>query len=137
MPRKPRITAVPVDQVEEVLGTPMGESKQEEVKTDAEQMTEVINEVKVSSEASTEAPESPPEPDPEYEAVTPKAKPKRASRAKPKVEEPLSPTTDDGFTNLGTTLNEDHGLATLVSTTNNSSSRSTNYHVLWTNWFLE
>ena len=98
MPRKPRITAVPVDQA--VLTVPVSDSlahvsnasnsqreglmvatELPEEKTDAEQMTEIIKEVKEESkeeprEAISDAP------------VAAKAKAKRASRAKPK-EEPV------------------------------------------------
>ena len=76
MPRKPRITAVPIEH-EEGIALAQGASEE---KTDAEQMTEIINEVK----------EERPEP---QEAVSDavvevKPKAKRASRAKPK-EEPV------------------------------------------------
>ena len=76
MPRKPRITAVPIEHEE---GIALAQDASEE-KTDAEQMTEIINEVK----------EERPEP---QEAVSDavvevKPKAKRASRAKPK-EEPV------------------------------------------------
>ena len=73
MQRKTRITAVPVDQPEgEGLARAWGE---EEGKTDAEQMTDIINEVSLEQKVET-LPEEP--------QVTEKAKPKRASRAKPK-----------------------------------------------------
>ena len=77
MPRKPRITAVPVDQAEGLMVA----TELPEEKTDAEQMTEIIKEVKEESkeeprEAISDAP------------VAAKAKAKRASRAKPK-EEPV------------------------------------------------
>ena len=73
MPRKTKITAVPVDQPEgEGLARAWGE---EEGKTDAEQMTDIINEVSLEQKLET-LPEEP--------QVTEKAKPKRASRAKPK-----------------------------------------------------
>ena len=76
MPRKPRITAVPIEHEEGIV---LAQGASEE-KTDAEQMTEIINEVK----------EERPEP---QEAVSDavvevKPKAKRASRAKPK-EEPV------------------------------------------------
>ena len=47
MPRKPRITAVPVDAQEE---EGLARAWPEEAKTDAEQMTDIINEVKVVDE---------------------------------------------------------------------------------------
>ena len=86
MPRKPRITAVPVEQVQPVLTLSASDQREEglvvardvpDEKTDAEQMTEILQEVKEEPrEAVSEAP------------VVVKPKAKRASRAKPK-EEPL------------------------------------------------
>ena len=82
MPRKPRITAVPVEQQDLTPAT------EEQGKADAEQMTDIINEVKEERKADIEqvlfevplvAPELP---------VVAKATAKRASRAKPK-EEPV------------------------------------------------
>ena len=73
MPRKPRITAVPVEQVQPEEGLMVARDE----KTDAEQMTDILQEVKEEPrEAVSEAP------------VVVKPKAKRASRAKPK-EEPL------------------------------------------------
>ena len=75
MPRKPRITAVPVEQPEGLMvATDLPEEK-----TDAEQMTEILQEVQQEpkeepKEAVSDAPGE----------VKPKAK--RASRAKPKEE---------------------------------------------------
>ena len=71
MPRKPRITAVPVDQVqpEEGLVVAMDE------KTDAEQMTEILQEVKEEPKVAVSD-----------AVVEVKPKAKRASRAKPKEE---------------------------------------------------
>ena len=85
MPRKPRITAVPVDQVQPVLTLPASDQREEGLvvasneKTDAEQMTEILQEVQQEpkeepKEAVSDAPGE----------VKPKAK--RASRAKPKEE---------------------------------------------------
>ena len=87
MPRKPRITAVPVEQP--VLTVPVSDQREglmvatelPEEKTDAEQMTEILQEVQQEpkeeqKEAVSDAP------------VAAKAKAKRASRAKPK-EEPV------------------------------------------------
>ena len=75
MPRKPRITAVPVDPVkpEEGLMVAMDE------KTEAELLTDIINDVR-------EEPREEPK-DAESDAVAiSKPKAKRASRAKPKEE---------------------------------------------------
>ena len=48
MPRKPRITAVPVEApVEEGLAKAWGD---DEAKTDAQEMTELVNEIKVDEE---------------------------------------------------------------------------------------
>ena len=76
MPRKPRITAVPVEQVQPEEGLMIARDVPDE-KTDAEQMTDILQEVKEEPrEAVSEAP------------VVVKPTAKRASRAKPK-EEPL------------------------------------------------
>ena len=76
MPRKPRITAVPVEQEQKEEGLMVAGDVPDE-KTDAEQMTDILQEVKDEPrEAVSEAP------------VVVKPKAKRASRAKPK-EEPL------------------------------------------------
>ena len=76
MPRKPRITAVPVEQVQPEEGLMIARDVPDE-KTDAEQMTDILQEVKEEPrEAFSEAP------------VVVKPKAKRASRAKPK-EEPV------------------------------------------------
>ena len=76
MPRKPRITAVPVEQVQPEEGLVVARDVPDE-KTDAEQMTEILQEVKEEPrEAVSDAP------------VVVKPKAKRASRAKPK-EEPV------------------------------------------------
>ena len=71
MPRKPRITAVPVEQVQPEEGLMIARDVPDE-KTDAEQMTDILQEVKEEPrEAVSEAP------------VVVKPKAKRASRAKP------------------------------------------------------
>ena len=76
MPRKPRITAVPVEQEQKEEGLMVAGDVPDE-KTDAEQMTEIIQEVKEEpKEAVSDA------------IVVVKPKAKRASRAKPK-EEPI------------------------------------------------
>ena len=72
MSRKPRITSVPVEQIEE--GLVVARDVPDE-KTDAEQMTEILQEVKEEhKEAVSDA------------VVVVKPKAKRASRAKPKEE---------------------------------------------------
>ncbi len=69
MPRKRRITAVPVEQVQPEEGLMVARDE----KTDAEQMTKIIQEVKEEPrEAVSDA------------LVVVKPKAKRASRAKPK-----------------------------------------------------
>ena len=80
MPRKPRITAVPVEQAvltDQKEGLIVATELSDE-KTDAEQMTEIIREVQ-EEEPQEAVPDAP---------VAAKAKAKRASRAKPK-EEPI------------------------------------------------
>ena len=77
MPRKPRITAEPVEQptAEEGLARAWNDEQQGEAKTDAEHMTEVSNEVRVSDEeAPTTAEEQP--------APVEKPIAKRAAKAK-------------------------------------------------------
>ncbi len=76
MPRKPRITAVPVEQPqEEGLATAWGD---EEGITDADQMTDIISKVNVGEEV-LEKEYNPPN---ELTApVAPKAKAKRAPRS--------------------------------------------------------
>ena len=77
MPRKPRITSVPVDQVQPDEGLVVASNE----KTDAEQMTEILQEVQQEpkEEPKETVSDAPGE-------VKPKAK--RASRAKPK-EQPI------------------------------------------------
>ena len=76
MPRKPRITAVPVEQVQPEEGLMIVRDVPDE-KTDAEQMTDILQEVKEEPrEAVSDT------------VVEVKPKAKRASRAKPK-EEPV------------------------------------------------
>ena len=85
MPRKPRITAVPVDQVQPVRTLPASDQREEGLvvasseKTDAEQMAEILQEVQQhpKEEPKETVSDAPGE-------VKPKAK--RASRAKPKEE---------------------------------------------------
>ena len=77
MPRKPKITAVPVEApVEEGLAKAWGD----EVKTDAQEMTELVNEIKVDDEpAVTDEVESTP-------VAKPKARAKRAPKKPVEVE---------------------------------------------------
>ena len=81
MPRKPRITAVPVDQVQPVLTLSASDQREEglvvamDEKTDAEQMTEILQEVKEEPKVAVSD-----------AVVEVKPKAKRASRAKPKEE---------------------------------------------------
>ena len=95
MPRKLRITAVPVEQQDLTPAT------EEQGKTDAEQMTDIINEVKEERKADIEqvlfevplvAPELP---------VVAKATAKRASRAKPKLEPILTLSLPEGSQTKG------------------------------------
>ena len=98
MARKPKITAVPVEQsqMEEglmiAMDAPDEKTDAEHEKTDAEQMTEIIKEVKEepTEEQKDAVPEVP---------VVAKAKAKRASRAKPKeepiIEEPKEEPNED------------------------------------------
>ena len=74
MPRKSKITAVPIEPSEQP-------AEVTEEKTDAERMTDVINQVSVAAEETPEL-----EPIAPSEPVVLKAKAKRASRAKPKEE---------------------------------------------------
>ena len=76
MARKPRITAVPVEQVQPEEGLMVARDVPDE-KTDAEQMTEILQEVKEEPKVAVSD-----------AVVEVKPKAKRASRAKPK-EEPL------------------------------------------------
>ena len=82
MPRKPKITAVPVEApVEEGLAKAWGD----EVKTDAQEMTELVNEIKVDDEpAVTDEVESTP-------VAKPKARAKRAPKKPVEVEAVVEP----------------------------------------------
>ena len=81
MPRKAKIVAVPVD---EPVAETVEEAVAPEVKTDAEEMTSVINELKTDDEpVAQEVAEPVAEPSVAEPMVEePKAKPKRAPRAK-------------------------------------------------------
>ena len=92
MPRKSKITAVPIGQPTEqpILKDAVGDDVDEQ-KTDAQEMTEVLNEVNVVSEPVAVEPAALP-----VESSGPKAKAKRASRAKapePVVE--VTPALDE------------------------------------------
>ena len=79
MPRKAKIVAVPVD---EPVAETVEEAVAPEVKTDAEEMTSVINELK-TDQPIAEEPVAEAVAEAEAEPVAePKAKPKRAPRAK-------------------------------------------------------
>jgi hypothetical protein len=92
MPRKAKVQAVPVDPVVED-SQPEGLMVAREVveeKTDAEQLTDVINEVKAEAEATVA-----PTPEVEVEAEAPveaKPKAKRAPKAKAKAVAPVEDT---------------------------------------------
>ena len=75
MPRRPRITAAPVDQVQPEEGLVVARDE----KTDAEQMTEILQEVQ-------QEPKEEPKETVSAAPVVVKPKAKRASRAKPKEE---------------------------------------------------
>ena len=81
MPRKSKITAVPVEApVEEGLAKAWGD----EVKTDAQEMTELVNEIKVDDEpAVTDEVES-----------TPVAKPKARAKREPKKPVEVEPVVE-------------------------------------------
>ena len=89
MPRKAKITAVPIEQ--QVESIPSGD---DEAKTDAQQMTDIINEVNMPVNTSSDedslaqasdASNSQKEQEEEAPIVVAKANAKRASRAKPAV----------------------------------------------------
>ena len=95
MPRKSKITAVPIEQPTEqpILKDAVGDDVDEQ-KTDAQEMTEVLNEVNVVSEPVAVEPAAvePAAVEPvalPSESSGPKAKAKRASRAK--APEPVAP----------------------------------------------
>ena len=77
MPRKAKVQAVPVEQADQREGLMVAGDV--DVKTEAEQLTEVINEVKADAEEVADAPE---------EVVEAKPKAKRASKAKAKAVPP-------------------------------------------------
>ena len=88
MPRKAKVQAVPVEQADQPEGLIVAVSTQgvedqrggEEVKTDAEQLTEVINEVKAEAEEAVV-----PVVEPVVDEVKPKAKAKPKPKAKAKA----------------------------------------------------
>jgi hypothetical protein len=77
MPRKAKVHAVPVEQGEECNKEGLVVAGDVEVKTEAEQLTDVINEVKADAEEVVE-----PVVEPVVEEVKPKAKPKAKAKAK-------------------------------------------------------
>ena len=56
--KKTKVTAVPVEQAEEGLARAWKEEPPTEAKTDAEEMTDVINEVKVTDDTHISSPRS-------------------------------------------------------------------------------
>ena len=104
MPRKSKITAVPIEQPTEqpILKDAVGDDVDEQ-KTDAQEMTEVLNEVNVVSEPVAVEPAAVELVALPAESSGPKARAKRASRAKasPQVQfyelvrEPVAPTLDE------------------------------------------
>ena len=86
MPRKAKVHAVPVEQGEESKPEGLVVAGDVEVKTEAEQLTDVINEVKADAEEVVE---------PVVEPVAePKAKPKAKAKAKAKAEPPPEVTPE-------------------------------------------
>ena len=75
VPRKAKIIAVPIDQKEEEVASGSGD----EVKTDAQEMTEIINEVKSDEPVS----------EPIVEASVPEPKPNAKANAKPRPKKQL------------------------------------------------
>ena len=76
MPRKAKITAVPVDDQPDLA---LETAAEEEPKTDAEKMTDVLNEVNVTGKEVPEVQSAP---------AAPKAKAKRVSKKEPGFKEP-------------------------------------------------
>ena len=85
MPRKAKVHAVPVEQGEESKPEGLSVAGDVEVKTDAEQLTDVINEVKADAEEVVAEPVAEP-----VEAK-PKAKPKAKAKAKPEPPPEVTP----------------------------------------------
>ena len=97
MPRKAKITAVPVDaQPDQTLE----QVAQEEPKTEAEQMTDVINEVNVSESTMSNEDEAPAV---QAEVVTPKQEPEQ------KGQDPKVACPDCGKKMAAKTLTYSHG----------------------------
>jgi malonyl CoA-acyl carrier protein transacylase len=88
MPRKAKVHAVPVEQGEELKQEGLVVAGDVEVKTEAEQLTDVINEVKADAEEVVE-----PVVEPVLEPVEakPKAKPKAQAKAKPEPPPEVTP----------------------------------------------
>ena len=97
MPRKAKITAVPIDaQPDQTLE----QVAQEEPKTEAEQMTDVINEVNVSESTMSNEDEAPAV---QAEVVTPKQEPEQ------KGQDPKVACPDCGKKMAAKTLKYSHG----------------------------
>ena len=92
MPRKAKVHAVPVEQGEESKPEGLSVAGDVEVKTDAEQLTDVINEVKADADEVVE-PVAEPVVEPLVEPVEakPKAKPKAKAKAKPEQPPEVTP----------------------------------------------
>ena len=89
MPRKAKVHAVPVEQGEESKPEGLVVAGDVEVKTEAEQLTDVINEVKADAEEVVE-----PVVVAVVEEVKPKAKPKPKAKAKAKAVPPPEVTPE-------------------------------------------
>jgi len=89
MPRKAKLIAVPVEQKEEEVAS----GGDDEVKTDAQEMTEIINEVKVEEPVS----------EPIADASVPEPKPKAKARAK---REPKKPVEVEPVVEVSVSLDE-------------------------------
>ena len=93
MPRKSKITAVPLDkpEQEEGLARAWDQEAETDAKTDAEQMTEIIQEVKeVAEPAPVEEPVKE-----KAKKATPKAKAKAKAKAEVQVEEPVAEVKEE------------------------------------------
>ena len=94
MPRKAKVHAVPVEQGEESKPEGLSVTGDVEVKTEAEQLTEVINEVKADAEevvVLTQKVADQREPVVEPVESKPKAKPKAKAKAKPEPPPEVTP----------------------------------------------
>ena len=82
MPRKAKVIAVPIEQKEEEVASG------DEVKTEAQEMTDIINEVKVEEPVSEPIVVLAPKVADQEEAPVPEPKPKAKARAKPRTKKP-------------------------------------------------